>query len=58
MIHIWENLKERLKNHHTFKPLSYNELLDKCIIYLDFDSNEKQIWIELKDWMYNKEKLI
>lgn len=51
-------LKGKIRNHHAFKPLSYNELLDKCIIYLDFDSNEKQIWIELKDWMYNKEKLI
>ena len=51
------NLKENLKNSESFKPLSYNNLLEQTISYLDsIDKEEKQIWMELRSWMEEKER--
>jgi len=50
------NLKGKLNNPKSFQPISYNELLSKIIKSFEAkDSNEKQIWIELQNWMKNKE---
>lgn len=51
-------LKNQIKNNMTFKPISYNELLSKCISFLKIDSKEKEIWIELEKWVLDKEQMI
>ncbi len=51
-------LKGKIKNPRSFLPISYNELLDKAISHLDFDANEKQIWVDLQKWIKNKELMI
>lgn len=48
-------LKGKIKNPNSFLPISYNELLEKAILYLDFDTDEKQIWVDLQKWMNKKE---
>lgn len=51
-------LKGKIKNTKSFQPISYNEILENFISYLDFDVNEQQVWVELQKWMKNKEALI
>ncbi|WP_366182972.1 hypothetical protein [Flavobacterium ovatum] len=53
------NLKNNIKNNNSFKALSYNDLLDKAICSFDStEFNEKQIWIDLQNWMNDKERNI
>jgi hypothetical protein len=51
-------LEGNIKSKLSFIPMSYNELVTKCILFLEFDSNEKRIWIDLEKWILNKEYLI
>jgi hypothetical protein len=51
-------LKGMIKDEKAFAPRSYNELISKCISYLESDTEEKNIWIDLEKWIINKEKQI
>ncbi len=51
-------LKGKIKNPESFLALSYNELLKKAISNLKSYSVEKQIWVDLRKWMENKESRI
>ncbi len=51
-------LKGKIKDKNALKPISYNELILKCISFLDIDIVEKNIWVELERWITNKEKTI
>ncbi len=52
-------LKEKVINQKSFEPLSYNELLEQIILFIDsIDKNEKRIWVELQNWMKEKESKI
>lgn len=51
-------LSDQLINPKAFSPISYNSLLDICLKCVEDDINEKLIWLELKKWMYNKERMI
>jgi hypothetical protein len=52
-------LKENLRNSESFKPVSYNNLLEQTISYLDsIDKKEKSVWMELRKWMQEKERNI
>lgn len=49
-------LKEKIQNPRMFVPLSYNDLLDQVIVFLDsIDRVEKQVWVELHNWLKEKE---
>ena len=49
------SLKDKLKV--TFKAKSYNDYISFCINYLKLkDTSEMNVWIELKEWMIEKER--
>lgn len=50
------NLKGQILNKKSLKPLAYNDLLEIIIEFLNsIDFDEQRVWIELKEWMANKE---
>lgn len=51
-------LKGKIKNPKSFLPISYNQLLEKAILYLDCDIGERQVWVDLQKWIKDKEMKI
>lgn len=52
-------LKGKLLNMKALSPLSYNDLLNKIISFIaPIDLNEKKVWMDLQNWMVEKEKQI
>ena len=50
---VWN---KKIKPGYYFKSISYNNAIKKIINFLkDFDEEEMNIWIELKQWMIRKE---
>lgn len=48
-----------IKDKKAFKPMSYNELISKCISFIEQrDIEERNIWLDLEKWILNKEKTI
>lgn len=53
------SLNGNLQNQQNFKQISYNDLLSEIITsILSKDSNEREIWVELQNWLTGKEKQI
>jgi hypothetical protein len=52
-------LREKIQNSKSFEPLSYNDLLEQIIVFLNLiDKKEKRVWVELQSWMREKERTI
>jgi hypothetical protein len=52
-------LEGKLSNRDMFRPISYNESLDKIVKYLGKkNEDEKQVFIDLKKWIEDKENKI
>lgn len=50
-------LKGQIKDTNAFQAISYNELLEKAILFLKaVDKDEMQVWIDLQEWMKKKEQ--
>jgi hypothetical protein len=53
------SLMGQIHNSSMLAPLSYNELIDQIIDFLDLNNKiEKQVWVDLKRWLVEKEKNI